>query len=49
VTDWPAMRTTPGYIGDANRIRQEDEAYQGAAPSSGGEAPSAFIPKGGGC
>lgn len=49
VTDWPTVRTTPTYIGDGNRIRQEDEAYQGAAPSSGGEAPSAFIPKGGGC
>ena len=47
--DWPAARTTPAYEGDANRIRQEDEAYQGADGGSAGGAPTPFVPKGGGC
>ena len=47
--DWPALRTTPAFQGEANRIRQQDEAYQGASSGSGGSAPSPFVPKGGGC
>jgi hypothetical protein len=47
--DWPAVQTTPNYQGDANQIRREDEAYKGSTGSSGGSAPTAFVPKGGGC
>jgi rhodanese-related sulfurtransferase len=47
--DWPAVRTTPNYEGDGNRIRQEDESYQGASGGSDGGAPTPFVPKGGGC
>ena len=47
--DWPTVRTTPAYQGEANRIRQADESYQGASGGSGGSAPTPFVPKGGGC
>jgi len=47
--DWPTIPTYPNYEGDANQIRKVDEAYQGGSTSSGGGAPTAFVPKGGGC
>jgi 3-mercaptopyruvate sulfurtransferase SseA len=47
--DWPSVQTTPNYEGAANKIREEDEAYQGASGASGGSAPTPFVPKGGGC
>lgn len=47
--DWPAIQTNPAYQGDANEIRKEDESYQGGSTSTGGGAPTAFVPKGGGC
>jgi hypothetical protein len=47
--NWPAMETFPTYEGEADRIRQEDEQYNGSAPSSGGGAPTPFTPVGGGC
>ena len=47
--DWPSVQTTPNYEGAANKIREEDEAYQGASGATGGSAPTPFVPKGGGC
>ena len=47
--DWPAIQTTPGYTGTANKIHEEDAAYRGSTASSGSGAPTPFVPKGGGC
>jgi len=47
--DWPAVEVTPTYEGNANKIREEDESYQGASTVSDGGAPTPFVPKGGGC
>lgn len=46
---WPSVETFPNYSGDGNLIREEDQQYEGAAPSGGGDAPTAFTPTGGGC
>ncbi|RMF47858.1 MAG: hypothetical protein D6751_01675 [Deltaproteobacteria bacterium] len=50
-TDWPAVETYPSYDGAGSEIRLEDEAFLPSAGSgdSGGDAPSAFVPAGGGC
>ena len=47
--NWPTVETFPSYQGAGNLIREEDELYQGATPSSGGGAPTPFVPTGGGC
>jgi 3-mercaptopyruvate sulfurtransferase SseA len=47
--DWPSIPTYPNYQGEANEIRKVDEAYKGGSTSSGGGAPTPFVPKGGGC
>lgn len=47
--DWPSIQTNPAYEGEANEIRKVDEAYKGGSTSTGGGAPTAFVPKGGGC
>ncbi len=47
--DWPTVTTYPNYTGTGNLIFEQDKAYTGAAATSGGTAPTAFIPRGGGC
>lgn len=49
-TDWPSFKTYPDYAGDGNEISSQDEAYvPGTGTSSGSDAPTAFVPAGGGC
>ncbi|WP_298039944.1 rhodanese-like domain-containing protein [uncultured Desulfuromonas sp.] len=47
--NWPTVEAYPDYLGDGDEIRKVDQAYEGATTTSGGEAPSAFVPLGGGC
>ena len=47
--DWPTVKTYPNYTGTANIIFEQDKAYIGVTATSGSSAPTAFIPKGGGC
>lgn len=47
--DWPSIQTVPTYEGTANQIHEQDAAYRGSSGSSGGSAPTPFVPKGGGC
>lgn len=50
VTMWPIVTTYPGYVGEGSETKVEDESYDGfSGGSSGGSAPEAFVPKGGGC
>lgn len=47
--DWPTITTYPNYQGSGNLIYEADRAYNGSAATTGGAAPSPFIPRGGGC
>ncbi|SEA27328.1 Rhodanese-like domain-containing protein [Desulfuromusa kysingii] len=48
--NWPSVETYPDYDGFGDEVRYEDEDYNGSSSTtSGGEAPTAFTPTGGGC
>jgi len=49
-TDWPSFQMFPNYSGFGDEISIEDEEYEGSSSTtSGGDAPTAFTPIGGGC
>ena len=48
--DWPGVTTYPDYVGSGDEIQPEDDSYSGSTTTSGGsDAPSPFVPSGGGC
>ncbi len=50
ITDWPLVTTYPDYNGEGSETKIEDEGYNGyVGGGSGGSAPEAFVPQGGGC
>lgn len=48
--DWPSTTTYPDYEGFGDIIQDEDDSYIGSSSAgSGNDAPTAFVPAGGGC
>lgn len=48
--DWPDVTTYPDYIGLGDEIQDEDISYTGSTSTgTGSDAPTAFVPAGGGC